>query len=86
MKIAVIGGGQPSFPEVLASKIMTNKSANISLVPPNIEQLSGTILEKPQEWPQEPIRRPFGHQGVQGYRNSRRASEPALRAARRRKY
>lgn len=86
MKIGITGGGQPSFKEVLASKFESSQSANISLAPPNMEQLSGTIPGNPQKGPQEPIRQPLRHQRVQGHRDSRRASEPVLRAARRRKY
>ena len=86
MKIGITGGGQPPFKEVLASKLEVSQSANISLAPPNMEQLSGTILEKPQEEPQKPVRRPFRHQGIRGYQDSRRAPEPALRAAKRRRH
>lgn len=86
MKIGITGGSQPSFREVLASKFEPSQSANISLAPPNMEQLSGTILGKPQEGPQEPVRRSFRHQGIREYQDSRRAPEPTLRAAKRRKH
>lgn len=85
MKIAVTGGSQPPLKEVLANKLEASQSANISLAPPNMEQLSGMILGNPQKGPQEPVRQHFGHQRVQGYRNSRRAPEPVLWAVKRRR-